>query len=296
MIVKQRYNAVSNRTLYNIAGGIALLLGGVFAAKTLLHKADTPSCDARYQRGVVFSLARGQGEPLSVSELQQKFWGTDWGVLSNARVIATGDKAHPHALEVSLRAQDGVPASLDDRVSGMSFLWESNSLSQATSACLSYSVWVPKSFKHGSGGRLPGIIGGLPGSMDLEPPPNAKPFGVHVVWRSEGDFVVVPKAQNGERRNVAALDRSNSGLEPGRWIHIEQEAVLNNPGKQDGLMRVWVDGKLQVEKQNLAWRGTVEQRWIGVVGDTHYSRSGRDWMPSPANSSIVLTPLELRVQ
>lgn len=59
-----------------------------------------------------------------------------------------------------------------------------------------------------------------------------------------------------------------AALQRNRWYCIEQQVRLNRPNAADGLLRVWVDGRLAMERQNVRLR-TVEQlrietAWLNV--------------------------------
>jgi hypothetical protein len=49
----------------------------------------------------------------------------------------------------------------------------------------------------------------------------------------------------------------DSGIAPnkGNWQQIEAEWKLNTPGQSNGLIRMWIDGTLRIEKLNRAWVG-----------------------------------------
>ncbi len=53
-----------------------------------------------------------------------------------------------------------------------------------------------------------------------------------------------------------------------RWYCIEQYARMNTPGKNDGVLRAWVDGRRAFEKTDLRMRNTLELKiesvWINV--------------------------------
>jgi hypothetical protein len=57
-------------------------------------------------------------------------------------------------------------------------------------------------------------------------------------------------------------------LEKNRWYSIEQFLRLNTPGKNDGVLRAWVDGRLAFEKTDIRFRDTdklkIEQIWMNV--------------------------------
>lgn len=57
-----------------------------------------------------------------------------------------------------------------------------------------------------------------------------------------------------------------STMLPGRWYAIEQYLKLNTPGKKDGILTVWVDGKKIFDRNNLHFRDTqalkIEKIWL----------------------------------
>lgn len=57
-------------------------------------------------------------------------------------------------------------------------------------------------------------------------------------------------------------------LEPGRWACIEQHLRLNTPGRSDGLLAVWVDGRSVYRRDNLRLRDRadirIETAWMNV--------------------------------
>ena len=52
--------------------------------------------------------------------------------------------------------------------------------------------------------------------------------------------------------------------ESGRWVCIESRIKLNTPGKKDGYAALWVDGKLDTERNNLDFRGSYTGRGASV--------------------------------
>ncbi|MCA9195762.1 MAG: hypothetical protein KDB03_28530 [Planctomycetales bacterium] len=45
-------------------------------------------------------------------------------------------------------------------------------------------------------------------------------------------------------------DNGFTGLENNRWYSVEQHVRLNTPGKNDGVLRAWVDDKLVLNQAN----------------------------------------------
>lgn len=59
-----------------------------------------------------------------------------------------------------------------------------------------------------------------------------------------------------------------AGLENNRWYCIEQQARLNTPGRRDGILRAWVDGRLVFEKTDVRMRDVaalkIETVWLNL--------------------------------
>lgn len=55
---------------------------------------------------------------------------------------------------------------------------------------------------------------------------------------------------------------------PERWVCVEQYLKLNTPGREDGVMRAWVDGRLAYENTQLRLRDLpsihIEELWLNV--------------------------------
>ncbi len=80
---------------------------------------------------------------------------------------------------------------------------------------------------------------------------------------------------------VAAL--SPAGVIPiGRWFHVEYYTRLNSPGQSDGEQRVWVDGRLVLDRRNVNFVVHGAQV-LFLRGRLDFTRGG--------GASGVLTPL-----
>lgn len=57
-------------------------------------------------------------------------------------------------------------------------------------------------------------------------------------------------------------------LENNRWYCIEQYLKLNTPGKQDGILKAWIDGKQVYEKSDVRLRNIssikIESVWMNI--------------------------------
>ena len=57
----------------------------------------------------------------------------------------------------------------------------------------------------------------------------------------------------------------SSTAESGWWCCVEARVKLNAPGRRDGLMQLWIDGRLQSERTGLDWRGTYASHGLNAV-------------------------------
>jgi hypothetical protein len=74
----------------------------------------------------------------------------------------------------------------------------------------------------------------------------------------------------------------------GRWYLVETEVDLNTPGQSDGQVRVWIDGKLLMEKKAMNLTGTVATPINSVLFGGWYSNAaaGKNPCPNPINPSV----------
>src|SRR5262249_15230605 len=124
--------------------------------------------------------------------------------------------------------------------------------------------------------------------------PQFLPFSTRPQWRGDGSLMIA-NAPNVGQRGVFLLDPVKAALKPGRWVRVEQEVVLNTPGRADGLMRMWIDGKLVLERGDIGYRSDEVQSFQAIIGDIHHIRNSA-WAPAPADSKLRLSPLELRLR
>jgi hypothetical protein len=79
----------------------------------------------------------------------------------------------------------------------------------------------------------------------------------------------------------------------GRWVKLEEEVVLNDPKQSDGILRVWLDGTLAIDRSDLAYRDRPETTITGVNANVHYGHEDPAG-GAPKDATIWLTPFEIR--
>lgn len=283
----------TDKLLFNAAGVLIGLFAVGYVVSDMFSVEKTKICAARYKVSTLLPVKNAGGALLSPIELQAMAGSREYGMLEHAKVVSVSNAPAPAVLQITLPKGQAKPQrSSDEARSGVGMRWTPPEISGATSACLTYSAFLPSDFEFGDGGMLPGLYGGsrFDGFDRGEHRPG---FVVRVMWREKaiGDVTVqVPKIAD---RNPASLGRDRFQFKRGSWVQIEQEVVLNTPGKPDGKYRLWVDGTLRLERDNLQWRDEAGTTIEGVVGNVGFGTVDKPGL-APRSSQIGLTPFELR--
>ncbi|MDP4361034.1 hypothetical protein QR510_30860, partial [Escherichia coli] len=69
----------------------------------------------------------------------------------------------------------------------------------------------------------------------------------------------------------------------------------NKPGASDGVLRIWVDGRLALERTDMRFRTDPGTTVAGVTAAAHLMNQDISG-PAPVESNIWFTPYELRGQ
>lgn len=276
---------MSNRAAYNlIFNAVGVLIGVTvvgYIAWSLFQIEQEEPCRARYPAPTRFSLQTPAGALLSPIELQGRAGLGEWGVLDNAKVVPIVE-APGTALQVKLAPVANEAVHSDRNANGVDFRWAPLGMKSASAACLDYSVFIPEKFPfNDEGGALPGVFGG--------PPPPAKAgeanrFAARLQWTADGKGILyVAPAGSGFR----GINLSGFPLEPGHWMRVQQEVVLNTPGEANGIVRLWTDGALKVEDKGVDLRKDKADLINGVLADIGYLRQ-----PGAA-ASLRFSPFEI---
>ena len=275
--------------LFNAAAALVIVGSVVVVARSWTPE-PIQACGERYRKGMVFALESAPGQLMTGADLQSRMGVDEWGVLDNLAAVPVSDAPAKNALKVKLekavtRAADGASERY-----GVGFSWAPRVFATSTAACLTYSVKVPTGFIFGRGGQLPAL--GVAQSTDGR---DHAGVSTMVQWRERGVGEIAASLGAGTDRQPAVLARDAFKLTTGSWTTLEQEVVLNTPGSADGLVRLWVDGKLKLERKGLVLRGNAEQTIGGVNAAVTYGVLQVGAVPPPGQE-LMVTPFELRWQ
>ncbi len=294
-IVRKPSNRLPKKFLMNAAATMVAISIAGLGAYSAIVKDEALQCSDRFSNGTLFGLQQNSGAALSIVDLQARLAGRDWGLLENAKILNITDGPSSVALQVALPVVN--PKAADDETptrSGMGFTWSPAKLSTAAAACLTYSVWLPDGFEFGPGGGLPGLFGGPTAD---EPGRSAQSlFVTRYRWRNNGQAEMRAITAEMPEGTSLAIDPDWMKFERGKWMRLEQEVVLNRPGARDGILRVWINGRLKLENKRMAYRVNDKAAIRGVVADVHYSTPSLAMASGPKSTMLRLTPFELRWQ
>ncbi len=130
------------------------------------------------------------------------------------------------------------------------------------SRCLHYQVRFAPGFDFAKGGKLPGLYGG-DAPRGCSPEALSSGFSARLMWRTGGAGELYLYAPGRTVRCGDSVDRGAWTFTPGQWTAIAQEVALNTPGRADGRVRIWVDGRKVIDRGDLTLR---EQPSVGVDG------------------------------
>lgn len=270
----------------NAVGGVAVLIVGGYLAWDLTRSREIPVCSLRFPVATQMSFQKPDGAAMTPAEFQARVGMGERGVIEKT-AVRRGDSVQPLVLDVRL----GGPDAAD---TGAGFSWSLPGLAKAKAACLGYSIFVPADFDYAGGGTLPGLFGEASGAATTN---GQSGFASRVAWNDQGTI--------GLQMNLSGVTNDGKTGEPvgylsatplpkGRWVRIEQETVLNSPNAKDGLMRLWVDGRLSVEDLSVAWRGNGGVHLNGALVDIGYGPMTPPTEKKP--TAVTLSPLQLAWQ
>lgn len=263
----------------------------LYIVKDQFTDVPTPPCSGRYPSPTEFSLKSADNGPMSAIEFQALVGANEWGVLENANVEVAKDAPAPLVLKVNLPKDSTSLYKASGNGGGLTFRWQPIGFSGASAACLRYSVFVPDTFDFGSGGELPGVYGG----KDYRPttPANGiNGFAARLKWTPDGDAAVSVQLPDQNATLVHTLSEPGIKLARNRWISIEQETVLNAPGKSDGWARLWINGVLASETKRLLWRQDQSLTMSGISHDVWYGGLDNTAI-APSTTYLTFTPMSV---
>jgi hypothetical protein len=214
----------------------------------------------------------------------EKNWQEQWNIRSsgawgeeNLEVISDPTRQFQQVLRVYYPEGSASPtvSREKDRPLGGAGFYATLNIAPADALKLSYYVRFSDNFEFVKGGKLPGLFGGKETSGG-NIPDGTNGFSTRLMWRRDGEgevYAYLPTSKN----YGTSIGRGSWQFIPGLWHHIEQEVILNTPDQKDGIIRVWVDGKLVIDQDNLTFRTTEDLKIEGIFFSTFFGGGSTSW-------------------
>lgn len=151
-----------------------------------------------------------------------------------------------------------------------------------------YYVKFEEGFDFNKGGKLPGLMGG--GNSWVRSggnqPNGTNGWTLRFMWREKGEIVVyayVPKSGSGKWGSKKWGQNISTGIEakPGKWLCIEQYVNIGTPGKDNGKLKVWIDGEKQIDIDDMRFWNVEDNNGLigGIYFSTFHGGNSDDWAP-----------------
>jgi len=259
------------KMIVNGVGALAALIVVWWVISTAVTTEEAAICKGRYPVSTRLSLASDTGQAVSLSELQARFGSSEWGLLANARILPPVTGSKEPVLAVTINKGTGSGYLVGQERGGVSLVWRPVELlaAQPRAACLSYRLFLPADMQFSNGGTLPGLSIGA----------RFDPRGDAIVgdgaagrlgWNRDGlMYISLQYATREGWKNPLAFP-AKKPWPLGRWVDVEQEIILNDVGKKNGVVRLWVDQNLMGETEKAGLRSDPALAMSGMNVDVNF--------------------------
>lgn len=266
-----------------VAGTLTLVAVPAHAdADSSLTQPQVAACSTRYAPVQTMAInANVKSDP--------KAWVKDglggkrrWGE-QNLQVL-NGAESSLDTPALRVNYPEGTSSPSDAEEGGAGFVMPVPALRQADRACLRYRVRFPTGFDFVKGGKLPGLYGG-DGPTGGDEVTGKNGFSMRFMWRKQGQGELYEYVVNKDSDYGESVGRGRWHFTPGQWISVEEEIVLNDPAKENGIARVWINGQPTLEQQGIVYRTTDDVHIDGLMFSTFFGGHGSDWR-TPRDQSV----------
>jgi Polysaccharide lyase len=230
------------------------------------------------------SVASPKNSAIASGNFTNNSWMQLWGVkkagqwgLNNTAVIKDPSGRFEKVLRVRYPAGSASPAvSRKNRLplGGAQFSADLG-ISPKNALRLSYYLRFSENFDFVKGGKLPGLFGGTANSGG-EIPNGSDGFSTRFMWRQNGAGEVYAYLPTSTEYGTS-IGRGNWQFQKGKWHHLEQVIVLNQPNQNNGQVQVWLDGKQVLNQKNLTFRNTNILKIEGIFFSTFFGGGDFSW-------------------
>lgn len=165
-------------------------------------------------------------------------------------------------------------------------------ISDSENLCVHYKVRFPEDFAFVKGGKLPGLYGGKAPSGGQKVT-GRDGWSIRLMWRADGDGELYEYIFNKDDDYGLSVGRGNFRFPRGRWVDVDLEVKINDPGQKNGIARLWIDGKGVIEQNDIIY--DVDRRKpsdAGLMFSTFFGGSDDSWA-TPKDQYIEFSDFRL---
>ncbi|OJA13688.1 hypothetical protein AZE42_05525 [Rhizopogon vesiculosus] len=165
-----------------------------------------------------------------------------------------------------------------------------------TEAIFGYRVMFEKGWDWVKGGKLPGIYGGIGdaayGCSGGRQKNRCKCFDVRLMWRRDGlgelyaylpinetntnALLAVPHSTTNHQYGIS-VGCGAWAFEPGVWTTVAERIKLNDIGKHNGELQLWINGVSVIHAKGLIFREDEKSHIKGMHFQTFFGGHEPDW-------------------
>ena len=153
---------------------------------------------------------------------------------------------------------------------------------------LQYRVKFEGEFDWVKGGKLPGLFGGeRPGGGVVSgghKPDGTDGFSTRFMWEDGGKAMLYAYHMGqpdsyGDNIHLKYSNGKRVQFKAGQWYELTQHVKLNTPGKANGFVHVWLDDKIVLDRNDLAFRAIESIGIDGLYFSNFFGGSDAGWAP-----------------
>ncbi|MCK4616352.1 MAG: hypothetical protein KAT50_05720 [Pirellulales bacterium] len=145
-----------------------------------------------------------------------------------------------------------------------------------------FDVMFKKGFGFARGGKLPGLFGGK-GNTGGDKPTGKDGFSARMMWREDGrvvQYLYYPDQPDRYGHQIPWIDPTTGKqikFQPGQWHTVVHQLAINTPGKNNGTLRAFFDGKVVLDIDDLRFRDTNDFAIDGFLLSTFFGGGDASW-------------------
>jgi len=154
---------------------------------------------------------------------------------------------------------------------------------------LNYKLFISPGFDFVKGGKLPGLGGGR-GNTGGKVPNGRDGWSVRFMFKELGEmcaYLYYPAMPDGFGEKIFLKSGGSRFLLPkGKWIKVGLEVQMNETGKENGLLRCFIDDELMLEKRGILFRKNDKLKIDHLLFSTFFG--GADFSYAPPKDCFLL--------